>query len=348
MNKTALITGISGQDGSYLAEYLLSKKYHVIGLSRQKPTPGLIFSDDLIKQITWLIGDITDFDFLYNTLTSTPLDEVYNLASQSYPGESWNLALETAKINGLSAHFLFDTLKQINRSCRIYQASSSEMYGKITQTPQNEETPFNPLNPYAAAKLYAHQIAGIYRTSFNLFISCGILFNHESPRRGLHFITQKVTYAAACLKLGIKNSSLLNEKGKPIVEDGKLSLGNLDSKRDWGYALDYVEAMWLMLQQNKPDDFVIGTGQIRTIRQLCETAFSYVGLEWESYVKVDSCLIRPTETGPTVADASKAKNILGWQPQTSFEDLIKKMIDAHLSALSEKENLRLSDNNLVS
>jgi len=332
MKKTALITGITGQDGSYLAELLLEKNYHVVGLSHNR----LIQSETLKPlhgKIDFVFSDLRDTHSIDTTISEIKPDEVYNLASQSYPGKSWHLALETAEINGLGAHRLFDTVRHWAPQCRIYQASSSEMFGEVLETPQNEQTPFNPINPYAAAKLYAHNIAAIYRKSYNLFISCGILFNHESPRRGLHFITQKISYAAACIKLGIKTSPLLNERGEPIVKDNILSLGNLDAERDWGYARDYVEAMWLMLQQDYPDDFVIGTGQIRTIRQLCETAFSYVGLNWENHVHIDPRFTRRTETGPTVADASKAKKILGWEAKTSFNDLIALMIEKHLEKI---------------
>lgn len=337
MTKTALITGITGQDGSYLTELLLNKGYKVVGISKNTQTqPNNV--NHLYDKIELVFENITHPESVYNLIKKTQPDEMYNLASQSYPGESWRLALETAETNALAAHLLFDTIRQVKPSCRIYQASSSEMFGQITETPQNENTPFNPVNPYAAAKLYAHQIAGIYRKSYNMFISCGILFNHESPRRGIHFITQKVSYAAACLKLGIKNSPLLNEKGEPIVKDSKLSLGNLDAQRDWGFAGDYVEAMWLMLQHDTAEDFVIGTGQGKTIKQLCETAFSHVGLNWQDYVVVDQRLVRPIETGATLADPSKAKNILGWQPKKSFENLIAELVDCHLQSLATREN----------
>jgi len=325
--KTALITGINGQDGSYLAEFLLEKNYRIVGFSKNKLSNHIKHLEDKIE---FIVGDLSDADSIYNAVRMSQPDEVYNLASQSYPSESWNKAIETTKINGVGAQILFDAVRDIKPECRVYQASSSEMFGEVKQTPQHEEVPFNPSNPYAAAKLYAHQIANIYRKSYGQFISCGILFNHESPRRGIHFITQKVSYAAACLKLGIANSPLLNEKGEPIVKDGKLSLGNLDAKRDWGYAADYVEAMWLMLQQEKADDFVIGTGKIKTIRELCETAFSYVGLDWKEYVIVDPRFARPTETGPTVADASKAENLLGWASKKSFEELIIELVDCHI------------------
>lgn len=333
MTKTALITGITGQDGSYLTELLLEKNYRVFGLTKNghldQPN-NILHLQDKVESIS---GDIGDAASVLEAIKTVQPDEVYNLASQSYPGESWNLALETIKTNGLGAHVLFDTIRQIKPECRIYQASSSEMFGDVLQKHQDELTPFNPVNPYAAAKLYAHNIARIYRQSYNMFICCGILFNHESPRRGLNFITQKVSYAAACIKLGIKNSPLLNEKGDPIVKNGKLSLGNLDAQRDWGYAGDYVEAMWLMLQQDKADDFVIGTGQTKSIKQLCEVAFSHVGLDWKDYIVVDERLVRPVETGPTLADASKAKKILNWEPKKSFNDLIVDLVENHLKEL---------------
>jgi len=207
------------------------------------------------------------------------------------------------------------------------------MFGWVKEIPQNEETPFNPANPYAAAKLYAHNIARIYRKSYKMFISCGILFNHESPRRGLGFVTQKVTYAAACAKLGIKTSEHLNEEGEPIVKNGKVALGNLEAKRDWGFAGDYVESMWLILQHKEPDDFVVGTGETHTIKDLCEEAFSYVGLDYKKYIYVDPRFIRPTETGPLVADPSKAKKVLGWKPKTSFKELVQMLVDANLARL---------------
>ncbi|HSW68848.1 MAG TPA: GDP-mannose 4,6-dehydratase [Gammaproteobacteria bacterium] len=336
MTKTALITGISGQDGSYLAELLLEKNYRVVGLVKNNHSNVSDNIKSFRDKIEFVLGDLSDVSAMYAAIQQTQPDEVYNLASQSYPGDSWRSAIETMRTNGLGAHILFDTIRQLKPDCRIYQASSSEMFGEVTESPQQENTPFHPVNPYAAAKLYAHNIAKIYRKSYNMFISCGILFNHESERRGTHFITQKVSYAAACLKLGIHHSPLLSEKGDPIVNNGKLLLGNLDANRDWGYARDYVKAMWLMLQHSTPDDFVIGTGKIRTIRQLCEAAFSYVGLDWEKYVQVDPRFVRPTDTGPTVANPSKAKELLGWEASLSFEDLIARMVDRHLEKLSNK------------
>lgn len=336
MTKKALITGITGQDGSYLAELLLRKGYQVIGLSRAEELAVSSKISHLQHSIELAKGDLLDIDSLIATIRRYQPDEIYNLASQSHPGESWNLAIETGKVNALGAHRLFEAVRLEDPGCRIYQASSSEMFGNISNAPQSENTPFNPINPYAAAKIYAHHMAELYRKNYNMFISMGILFNHESPRRGMHYITQKVTYGAACIKLGIQDSPVLNERGEPIVKNGKLALGNLDAKRDWGYAGDYVEAMWLMLQQEKPDDFVIGTGQIRTVRELCEEAFSSVGLNWQEYVVIDPSLIRPIEMFSVVADARKAKELLGWSSQTSFTQVISMMIQANIEQLSGK------------
>jgi GDPmannose 4,6-dehydratase len=332
--KTALITGITGQDGAYLAEFLLAKGYRVVGLWRKTSAVSPNNVSHLQNDIELVYGDLLDSACLVEVVQQYQPDELYNFASQSYPGESWRLAMQTVEINGLGAHRIFDAVKQVKPACRVYQASSSEMFGRVKEVPQNEQTPFNPVNPYAAAKLYAHNMASIYRESFGLFIACGILFNHESPRRGMHFITQKVTHGAACIKLGLRNSPILNEMGEPIVKEGKLSMGNLQAQRDWGFAGDYVEAMWLMLQQPEPDDTVIGTGRTWTIQQLCEKAFAYVGLDWQAYVVVDTRFTRPTETGPMVADASRARRTLGWQPKTSFDQLIAMMVDAHLTHLA--------------
>jgi GDPmannose 4,6-dehydratase len=287
----------------------------------------------LANKIHIAYGDLLDTFSIAETIRSYQPDEIYNLAAQSYPGESWKLAIETAEITGIGAHRVYEAVRHVKPSCRIYQASSSEMFGTPTIVPQNEQTPFAPVNPYGAAKLYAHTMAQIYSTSYKLFIACGILFNHESPRRGIHFLTQKIAYAAACIKLGIHNSPDLNEQGEPIVKEGKVALGNLDAKRDWGFAGDYVEAMWLMLQRDKPETYVIGTGEVRTVRQLCETAFSCTGMDWQKYVIIDPRFIRLTETGTTVADASKAKTNLGWSPHTSFSDLVKMMVDHQMKRL---------------
>lgn len=334
MTKTALLTGITGQDGSYLAEWLIKKGYRVVGFGRKSSIIQPNNVSHLHGKIDFAFGDLSDPFSLVAAIKNTQPDELYNLASQSHPGESWRLAIETGEVTGLGAHRLFDAVKEIKPDCRIYHASSSEMFGEVVESPQNEHTPFNPVNPYAAAKVYAHNIARIYRKSYGMFIACGILFNHESPRRGVHFITQKVTYGAACIKLGLHNSPALNEEGEPMVKNGKLSLGNLDAKRDWGYAGDYAEAMWLMLQQDTPDDYVIGTGEIRTIRCLCEAAFGAVGLNWEDHVVVDPRFVRPTETGPTVADATKALEKLGWQPRTTFDVMIREMVNHHIQGLT--------------
>lgn len=330
MNKTAFITGITGQDGSYLAEFLLEKGYEVIGFGRKS---SFITSQNLkpiYSQLKFIHGDLTDTASIYQAIQEIQPTEIYNLAAQSHPGDSWQLGLETANITGLGAHRLFDAVRLLKPDCKIYQASSSELYGRPTISPQNEETPFHPNNPYAAAKLYAHNIAKIYRDSYGMFIACGILFNHESPRRPLSFITQKITYAATCIKLNINNSPILNELGEPILKNNQVALGNLDAERDWGYAKDYVEAMWLMLQQDKAEDFVIGTGTSHSIRELCDIAFSYLDLNWQEYITVDERFIRPIETGSTVADYRKAERMLGWKPKTCFKELIRLMVDQHV------------------
>jgi GDPmannose 4,6-dehydratase len=336
--KTAFVIGITGQDGSYLTEFLLAKDYQVVGLMRKTSAVPSSHVAHLANKIHIAYGDLLDTFSIAENIRSYQPDEIYNLAAQSYPGESWRLAIETAEITGIGAHRVYEAVRYVKPDCRIYQASSSEMFGTPTIVPQNERTPFAPVNPYGAAKLYAHTMAQIYRTSYKLFIACGILFNHESPRRGIHFLTQKVAYGAACMKLGILNSPDLNEQGEPIVKDGKIALGNLDAKRDWGFAGDYVEAMWMMLQHDTPDTYIIGTGEVRTVRQLCETAFSSLGMDWQKYVVVDPRFIRLTETGTTVADAAKAKTELGWSPRTSFTDLVKMMVDHQIRRLKNHSN----------
>jgi len=331
--KKALITGITGQDGSYLAEFLLNKGYEVSGTVRK--TSHFYYANiaHIQERLNLIQADLLDPVSIREAIQKVKPDEIYNLASQSHPAESFRQPIHTAEITGIGAHRVLDAAWDIVPQARVYQASSSEMFGWVKEIPQNEETPFNPANPYAAAKLYAHNIARIYRKSYKMFISCGILFNHESPRRGLGFVTQKVTYAAACAKLGIRNSQHLNEEGEPIVKNGKVALGNLEAKRDWGFAGDYVESMWLMLQHKEPDDFVIGTGETHSIEELCEEAFSYVGLDYKKYIYVDPRFIRPTETGPLVADYSKAKKVLGWKPKTSFKKLVQMLVDANLARL---------------
>jgi GDPmannose 4,6-dehydratase len=332
--KRALITGITGQDGSYLSEFLLSKGYDVVGFVRK--TSHFLYANiaHIQHNLKIVQADLLDPVSLTSAISKyQPFDEVYNLASQSSPAESFRQPVHTAEITGIGAQRIIEAIRELSPKAKIYQASSSEMFGWVKDIPQNEETPFNPANPYAAAKLYAHNIARIYRQSYKMFISCGILFNHESPRRGLGFVTQKVAYAAACAKLKIRTSEHLNEDGEPIIKNGKVALGNLEAQRDWGSAPDFVIAMWKMLQTKSPDDFVIGTGVTHTVKQLCEEAFSYVGFNWEDYVYVDKKFVRPTETGPLVADYSKAKKVLGWEPTTSFKKLVSSLVDANLSRL---------------
>ncbi len=331
--KRALITGITGQDGSYLAELLLKKGYRISGLVRKTSqyTPANI--EHIKSDLDLFYGDLLDSVSMSKVLSAVDPDEIYNLAAQSSPGESFKQPIYTAEITGIGAHRLFDVVRDVCPKARVYQASTSEMYGWVKEIPQNEETPFNPANPYAASKLYAHNIAHIYRKSYGLFISCGILFNHESPRRGMEFVTQKITYAAACAKLGIKNSRHLNEEGESIFENNTVHVGNLDAKRDWGYAPDYVEAMWKMLQLKKPDDFVLATGENHTVADLCEAAFKHVSLDWKKFVVVDPRFVRPTETGPLVGNPKKAKRVLGWKPKVTFEKLIEIMVDANLEKL---------------
>jgi GDPmannose 4,6-dehydratase len=331
--KVALITGITGQDGSYLAELLLKKGYSVAGTIRKTSNMQYDNIGHIQDQLNLIQADLVDPVSLREAIQEVQPDEVYNLAAQSHPAESFKQPIHTAEITAIGAHRVLDAVWDVVPKAKFYQASSSEMYGWVREIPQNEETPFNPANPYAASKLYAHFMTKIYRKSYNMFATCGILFNHESPRRHLNFVTQKVTYAAAAAKLGIKNSEHLNEEGEPIVKNGKVGLGNLEAKRDWGYTGDFVEAMWLIMQQPEPDDFVIGTGVTHTIQELCEEAFNYVGLNWKDHIYVDERFIRPTETGPLIANPAKAKKVLGWVPTTSFKELIRMMVDAHIARL---------------
>ena len=331
--KRALITGITGQDGSFLAELLLEKDYRVCGFARRESWYQPNNASHLAGQIDLLFGDMSEGVDIAAAIQEARPDEIYNLASQSRPGESWARAPETLLVNGLGAIRLFEAVRHQQPACRIYQASSSEMFGRVSTTSQNEQSPFNPANPYAAAKVYAHQMVRIYRESYGLYIASGILFNHESERRQLHFLTQKVAYGAACAALGISDSPDLNEMGKPIVRQGKLALGSLEISRDWGYAGDYVRAMWLMLQQDRPDDFVIGTGQLHTLQDLCETAYRCVDRDWRDNVVSDAALVRPLESGQTLADASKAHQELGWAPTVGFEEMVGKMVAAQVLRL---------------
>lgn len=331
--KVALITGCTGQDGSYLAEFLLKKGYEVAGIVRKTSHESYANIGHIQDDLKLFQGDLLDPVSLREIIQKVEPDEVYNLASQSHPSESFKQPIHTAEITGIGAHRVLDATLDVNPKTKFYQASSSEMFGWVREVPQTETTPFNPANPYAAAKLYAYAVTKIYRESYNMFATNGILFNHESPRRHLGFITQKVTYAAACAKLGIKTSEYLNEEGEPIFKNRKVALGNLEAKRDWGFAGDYVEGMYLIMQAKNPDDFVLATGETHTIRELCEVAFKYVGLNYEDFVTVDKRFIRPTETGPLVGNPAKAKKILKWEPRTKFKDLVKMMVDANVARL---------------
>lgn len=318
--KKALITGITGQDGSYLAELLLAKGYQVFGLERRASTKNRTNIEKIENQVNFISGDLTDQHSLTRAIASSQPDEVYNLAAQSFVKESWEQPEYTGNVTGLGALRVLEAIRQVNPKIKYYQASSSEMFGRVKEAPQNEGTPFYPRSPYGVAKLYAHWITVNYRESYNIFACSGILFNHESERRGLEFVTRKITNAAAKIKLGLQD---------------KLYLGNLDAKRDWGYAPEYVEAMWLMLQQEEPEDFVIATGQAHSVKEFVEAAFGIVDLDWEKYVEIDDNFKRPAEVYSLVGDASKAKTKLGWQPKVNFSELVKIMVEHDLKRLKK-------------
>ncbi|MTT30900.1 GDP-mannose 4,6-dehydratase [Terrilactibacillus sp. BCM23-1] len=318
--KSALITGITGQDGSYLAEFLLEKGYKVYGLKRRSAIPNLENIHHIIDKVTLIPGDLLDLSSLIQAIKLANPDEVYNLAAQSFVAESWPEAIYTSKATGLGVINMLEAIRLTKPDIRFYQASSSEMFGKVVEIPQKETTPFYPRSPYAAAKVYGHWITVNYRESYHMFACSGILFNHESPRRGMEFVTRKVTNAVAKIKLGLQD---------------ELKLGNLDAKRDWGFAGDYVKAMWLMLQQEKPDDFVVATGETHSVRELVEIAFRYVGLDWKNYVVQDPALFRPAEVDILLGDPKKAKEQLGWKPEVSFEQLIHMMVDSELKKLKK-------------
>ncbi len=316
--KTALITGITGQDGSYLAEFLLEQGYRVVGMQRRSSTETLWRIAHLLDKIELVQGDLLDQLSLIEIVKEYQPDEVYNLAAQSFVPTSWQQPVLTGEFTALGVTRLLEAIRLVKPDAKFYQASSSEMFGKAVEVPQNERTPFYPRSPYGVSKVYGHYITINYRESYGLFAVSGILFNHESPRRGLEFVTRKVTHGVAKIKLGLAK---------------ELRLGNLEARRDWGYAPDYVRAMWLMLQQEQPDDFVVGTGKTYSVRQLCEIAFSCVGLNWEDYVVVDPALFRPADVDLLVADATKARTVLGWRPTVSFEEMIELMVDADLRLL---------------
>ena len=313
---TALITGITGQDGSYLAEHLLAKGYRVVGIVRRSSTTPYERIAHLVSRVELLSADLLDQHSLVDAMAACSPDEVYNLAAQSFVQTSWNQPVLTGEFTGLGVTRALEAVRKAAPRARFYQASSSEMFGKVVESPQSEHTSFYPRSPYGVAKVYGHWITVNYRESYDLFAVSGILFNHESPRRGLEFVTRKVTDAVARIKLGLAR---------------EVRLGNLDARRDWGYAGDYVDAMWRMLQQDHAEDYVIGTGRTHSVRQLCEVAFGCVGLDYREYVKQDERFFRPAEVDLLVADPTKANTQLGWRPQVSFEDLIAMMVDADLA-----------------
>jgi GDPmannose 4,6-dehydratase len=317
---TALITGITGQDGSYLAELLLTKGYRVIGVARRSSTVTSERIKHILDDITVVQGDLQDQGSLLSLLEEYKPTEVYNLAAQSFVPTSWNQPALTGDVTAIGVTRLLEAIRFVDPKIRFYQASSSEMFGKVLEVPQKESTPFYPRSPYGVAKMYGHWITVNYRESFNIFATSGILFNHESPRRGLEFVTRKITDGVARIKLGLAK---------------ELCLGNLESQRDWGFAGDYVEAMWLMLQQDHPDNYVIGTGETHAVREFCEIAFSRVGLDYNEYVVQDEKFYRPAEVDLLVSDPSKARNALKWEPSVTFRELVTMMVDADMKRLAK-------------
>ena len=327
---TALITGITGQDGSYLAELLLSQGYRVVGMVRRSSTVTYERIQHILDDVTIIQGDLSDQGSLLAMIEEYQPAEVYNLAAQSFVPTSWNQPAHTGSITALGVTRVLEALRFVNAKTRFYQASSSEMFGKVLEVPQKETTPFYPRSPYGVAKMYGHWITVNYRESFGLYAVSGILFNHESPRRGLEFVTRKITDGVARIKLGLAK---------------KLPLGNLDARRDWGFAGDYVKAMWLMLQQEAATDFVIGTGETHSVREFCEIAFAHVGLDYRDFVVQDPRFYRPAEVDLLISDPSKAKELLGWQPKVTFKELIIMMVDADMDRLN---NQLLNANNRLS
>lgn len=317
--KSALITGITGQDGSYLAEFLLEQGYKVYGMVRRASVEKFERIEHLKNDIELLQGDLLDEISLIHVLNECRPNEVYNLAAQSFVPTSWKQPVLTSEFTAIGVTKVLEAIRHVDRSIRFYQASSSEMYGKVRETPQTELTPFHPRSPYGVSKVYGHYITVNYRESYGLYAVSGILFNHESPRRGLEFVTKKVTDGVARIKLGL---------------DSELRLGNLDARRDWGFAGDYVRAMWLMLQQDQPDDYVIATGEAHSVRDLVQVAFDCVDLDWEKYVKVDKEFLRPAEVDLLIGDYSKAKKQLGWEPTVSFQQMIQMMVEADVARLT--------------
>ncbi|MCX6338964.1 MAG: GDP-mannose 4,6-dehydratase [Candidatus Aureabacteria bacterium] len=318
--KKALITGITGQDGSYLAELLIEKGYRVFGLQRRSSTITTERVDHLLEEgVTLVSGDLIDENSLIRALEAAAPDEVYNLGAQSFVPTSWNQPLLTGEVTALGVTRLLEAIRIVNPRIKFYQASSSEMFGKVVESPQTEKTPFHPRSPYGVAKVYGHWITINYRESYGMFTVSGILFNHESPRRGLEFVTRKVSYGASMIKAGLQK---------------ELRMGNLDAKRDWGFAGDYVRAMWLMLQQDTPDDYVIATGETHSVREMCEIAFSRAGLDYRTYVVQDRQFFRPAEVHTLTGDATKARKNLGWKPEAGFRALIEMMVDADMKEVA--------------
>jgi GDPmannose 4,6-dehydratase len=318
-NRRALITGITGQDGSYLAELLLDKGYDVFGMTRRASTENVERIGHLVDRINLIQGDLLDPHSLVTALRTAEPHELYNLAAQSFVPTSWNQPVLTAEFTAVGVTRLLEAVRTVDPDIRFYQASSSEMFGKVREVPQNERTPFYPRSPYGVAKTYAHYITVNYRESYGLYAVSGILFNHEGPRRGLEFVTRKISDGVARIKLGLAD---------------ELRLGNADAERDWGFAGDYVDAMWRMLQQDEPDDYVVATGEPHSVREFYETAFAHAGLDSERYVKTDPGFMRPAEVDHLVGDASKAKRELGWAPRHSFRELVEMMVDADLERLA--------------
>jgi len=319
MAKRALITGITGQDGSYLAELLLAKGYAVTGVVRRSSTDHYERIDHLVDKVAIVDADLLDPSSLVRALEQSQADEVYNLAAQSFVPTSFRQPVLTAEFTAVAVARLLEAVRQVRPQARFYQASSSEMFGKVTETPQNEDTRFHPRSPYGVAKVYGHWITVNYREAYGMHASSGILFNHESPRRGLQFVTRKISHAVARIRHGLQE---------------KLVLGNLDARRDWGFAGDFVEAMWLMLQQDQPGDFVIATGQTHSVREFCEIAFKHAGLDWQEHVVTDPKHLRPAEVDLLQGDASKAHRVLGWRPRVDFPTLVKMMTDADIASVA--------------
>jgi len=325
MAKRALITGITGQDGSYLAELLLEEGYEVTGIVRRSSAPNLWRIEHLLDRVELRPGDLLDQLSLMKVLAEVRPHELYNLAAMSFVPASWDQPMLTGEFNAQGVTRVLEAIRQIDPGIRLYQASSSEMYGKVREVPQTELTPFYPRSPYGVSKVFAHYITVNYRESYNLYAVSGILFNHESPRRGLEFVTRKVSDGVARIKLGLADS---------------LALGNLDAQRDWGFSGDYVRAMWLMLQQPQPDDYVIATGESHSVRELVEVAFEHVNLDWKRYVRLDPKFLRPAEVDHLIGDASKARSALGWRPEVDFASLVRMMVDADLTRLSQTNSSR--------